>query len=288
MRVSYLHGSADLYGASQMLLHEVWAATTLGHDVCVLLPHEGPLEQRLESLGAEVRVEPSLRVLRRVSPGPAMRRSSVTLPTSDVIVLWTMALLGEARNALGTGARLGVSVHELLLNAPGNALRAYVKHLSVPVQCNSRAVRRWLRAAGIAEDRMHLAYPVVTAHAPVERRSSAPSASSPFTMLLMGRINGTKGHLEATRAVRDLQRSDLRLLLAGSPYPGQERNLDLLMEHVDGVPNVELLGQVDDLGRLAPGVDLLLTLPTRPEPLGLQPIEFWSLGVRSAGWSWGG
>lgn len=288
MRISYLHGSSDLYGASRMLIQEVCASTALGHRVSVVLPTYGPLVQQLREAGAEVAIEPELRVLRRVSPFSAVRGEGFDIPDSDIVVLWTLALLPEAQRIRRHGVKLGVSVHEFFDSQLGNVLRRYLRHLDVPVQCNSMVVARWLQAGGIPADVCHLTYPVVQAQTAEPRRKEAPSAAKPFTMLVMGRINGTKGHVEAVHAVRELSRQDARLLLAGSPFPGQEQNLKVLEAEVAGVPNVEMLGQISDLRHVAQEVDVLLSVPSRPESLGLQPLEFWELGVRAGGWAWGG
>jgi hypothetical protein len=245
------------------------------------------LTARLQTLAVAVTVEPELRVLRAVDLRGSLLKRGARIPDSDVVVLWTMALLGEALNAKRSGARVGVSVHELLPGRVGDALVEYVRWLKVPVQYNSMIVGHWLRQR-IESSRLSLAYPVVEARQDAPRRTSAPTQCDPFTMLLMGRINGSKGHLETLRAFANLGRPDTRLLLAGTPFPGQERHQRELEETARDVCNVEVLGQVDDRSLLASQVDVVLTLPSRPESLGLQPLEFWSLGVRSAGWSWGG
>jgi glycosyltransferase involved in cell wall biosynthesis len=288
MRISYLHGSSDLYGASQMLLQEVAAAMALGHDASVSLPAGGPLVRRLIDLGADVQVDTGMKVLRAVQPLDCVRAAGAGVPDADLVVLWTMALLPEARRLRRAGQRVALSVHELLLSRSGTVLARYVSHLGVPVQYNSKAVGRWLLSNGVHSDLLHLAYPAVAPQRAVNRRTEPPSPEAPFTMLLMGRINGRKGHLDAARAVTALCRPDVRLLLAGSPFPGQEGRLRELEAFVNSKPEVQLRGQVDDIRRLALEVDVVLTLPNRPEPLGLQPFEFWSMGVRSAGWAWGG
>lgn len=287
MRINYLHGSSDLYGASQMLRHEVGAAIELGHKITVVLPDDGDLVSSLEGLGARVLIEPDLRVLRRVSPASAFRRRPASLPAADVTVLWTLALLGEVHNARRSG-RLGISVHELLLDPVGMLLRQYLRREGLPVQYNSDAVRAWLLDGGIPQNSMVKALPVVSPQVRVNRRTVAPSSASPFTMLLMGRVNGTKGHLETAAAVSGMNRDDIRLILAGSPFPGQEAHLAELDLLVANDRRLQMIGQVQSIESLAPVLDVVLTVATRPESLGLQPLEFWSLGVRSAGWSWGG
>ena len=54
MNIGMLYGSNDLYGASNVLLHDAAALIDMGHAVAVQLPSPGPLDPLLRSLGCTV------------------------------------------------------------------------------------------------------------------------------------------------------------------------------------------------------------------------------------------
>lgn len=282
-----LHGSNDLYGASRVLAQDVVCLRSLGHDVAVVLPGNGPLGPQLADTGCEVHVDTTLTVARRVRgfrnpclpynlPGPAR---------PDQVVLWTLAMA-----LYGPLLRLRkipyvVSVHELLPSMPGRSLAKLAIGRRAPAQVNSQAVRTWLRAScGVSQ--VDLAYPPAPQREVVIPRRSG----GPLRLLLAARLNGWKGHAEAVAVLRVLRQRGVRteLTLAGSPYPGQNRHLDVLREAIGGLEGVTYSGHVVDMKPLMRCNDLLLCLPSRPEPFGLTPLEAWAVGRRTVALAQGG
>ena len=64
MRILFLHGSSDLYGASKIFLQTIKIVQQKGHNCIVILSSEGPLVSELESLGVQVEIA-NLGILRR-------------------------------------------------------------------------------------------------------------------------------------------------------------------------------------------------------------------------------
>ena len=64
MRILFLHGSSDLYGASKIFLQTIKILQQKGHNCIVVLSSEGPLVSELESLGVQVEIA-NLGILRR-------------------------------------------------------------------------------------------------------------------------------------------------------------------------------------------------------------------------------
>lgn len=64
MRILFLHGSSDLYGASKIFLQTIKIVQQKGHNCIVVLSSEGPLVSELESLGVQVEIA-NLGILRR-------------------------------------------------------------------------------------------------------------------------------------------------------------------------------------------------------------------------------
>ena len=64
MRILFLHGSSDLYGASKIFLQTIKILQQKGHNCIVVLSSEGPLVNELKSLGVQVEIA-NLGILRR-------------------------------------------------------------------------------------------------------------------------------------------------------------------------------------------------------------------------------
>lgn len=276
-RIAVAHGSNDLYGASRVLLDDVGILRELGHAVAVILPADGPLTERLEAAGAEVRVE-DLKVLRRA----ALRqvRLPLVLPAAmaeaDLVVLWTLALAAYLPALRARRKPTVCSVHEIQPSRGGRVLAAAASLLADRLMANSAATADWVQGASRRASRPLVAYPAAPSYAPLP---PAPR-QGPVEILIAGRVNGHKGHLEAVEACRLARRGgvDLRLTLLGAPYEGQERHLEALLAAVADADWAEYRGQVDEIGPFLAAAHLLLVPSTRPEPFGIVALEGWAGG----------
>lgn len=282
MRLVVLHGSNDTYGASRVLLDDCTGLVAAGHEVEACLPCGGPLTPLLRAVGVVV-TEVPLHVLRLSDPR-SLIRPPTRLPswrsTPDVVVLWTLALMAYLPVVRAHHLPVLVSVHELLPSRPGGLLAAATKASTGMVQVNSTAVADWLTGNGLPASRVSMAYPAAPARdVPLNRTSDGT-----VHVGLLGRVNGTKGHLEAVEMVElARQRSgvDVRLTLAGAPFPGQERHLQALRDRIHGRSFVRHIGEVGRAGPLLRQLDLLLVWSQRPESFGLTPLEAWAAGCRT-------
>jgi glycosyltransferase involved in cell wall biosynthesis len=280
MRLAFLHGSNDLYGASRVLARDVELLRAQGHEVAVALPQDGPLTETLRALGADVSVE-SLRVLRKVD-GAAGMRLPITLPTvcknADVVVLWTLALAAYLPLLRLRRRRVLCSVHEILPGPAGRLLAATACALSHALMVNSRATAQWL-THDLRRQRPQLAYPIAPPYSPLARVAGGAGV---LRLLVMGRVNGHKGHLEAVRAAQLARDTgeEIELTLLGGAFSGQEPHLVDLLAAVDGLPWVHYGGEVSEPRELFAGCDVVLIPSTTPESFGLVAIEAWAAGRR--------
>lgn len=289
MRIAVLHGSNDLYGASRVLAGDCDALVKAGHEVVVLLPEDGPLTGLLTAAGVDVRVT-ELHVLRLSQPRTLLR-PPVSIPDwgvkPDAVVLWTMALAAYLPLLRARRIRTHLSVHELLPSPAGRALGATAILSSGRIQVNSRATAAWLRQCGVPSRRLDLAYPAAPGYAPFVSRE--PNGT--IRLLLAGRINGTKGHLEAVELVERVRLTsgrDVRLSLAGTAFRGQEEHELALFARIAELSWATYIGEVADIRQGLVDSDFLLVLPQRPESFGITPLEAWAAGRRSLGLPAGG
>jgi glycosyltransferase involved in cell wall biosynthesis len=275
-RVAFLHGSNDMYGASRVLADDVNVLRSLGWEVDVVLPEDGPLTSSLRDSGARVELR-SLHVLRRVS----LRQTRMpfvlpaTVASADLVVLWTLALVPYLPTlALHKRPRV-CSVHEIQPGTAGTLLAWTVAMLSDGMMANSTATATWLRRCSDHASPV-VAYPVAPAYDPLP----PPQADGPFHVLVAGRVNGHKGHIEAVNAciLARADGLDLRLTLLGSSYPGQEGHLEALLKAIDGRDWIAYLGQVDTIRPYLADAHVLLVPSTTPESFGLVALEGWAAG----------
>lgn len=289
--ISIFHGSNDRYGASRVLLDDVTILAGLGHELTVFLPDDGPLTEALERLGCSVEIGP-LDVLRRVN-GPRVPAIPVRLPkaarSSDIIVVWTLALLPYAIAGRLARKRVVVSVHEILPGGFGRGLAIAARVLGHDLVVNSRSTMDWLlnRPLGEARHDVELMYPVAPVYEPVP----FPAPSGSVRLFLAGRVNGHKGHADAVVALRAARArgADVTLELAGGVYPGQEEHLVRLLEEIDLTGgSASFVGEVDDTKPFIANCDVVLVPTTRPEPFGIVALEGWAAGRRVLGSDRGG
>lgn len=289
MKIAILHGSNDRYGASRVLIDEVLALERLGHSITIVVPSEGPLEDLIHARGlkAQVHVNPNLRVLRFSDPRGALGfpRPPMEVFQADLTVLWTLALANYAPALRLMRIPMFVSVHELLPNLVGSALvRAFLGG-RYPVQVCSNAVKKWLVRGGVDSRRIVVSSPIFSL--PAVQHHVGPET---FTVGVVGRVNGQKGHLQVVAAFQDpeLRSKDWALELYGSPFPGQERHLSALLEAAREDDRVSYNSEAIGLSEIAGRLSVIASFPSRPESFGLVPVEAWEQGVMSVGYGDGG
>jgi hypothetical protein len=281
LHVAFIHGSNDLYGASRVLLTDVRILTDAGIRVTVVLPSSGPLDGLLREAGALVAIEP-LAILRKVA-SLSQLRLPLRLPNAardaDIIVLWTLASASYLVAARLARKFTISSVHEILPGRAGSILRAFARSLSTRLMVNSGATRDWLVAGARLSQEPILAYPVAPAYAP----TSLPASEGELSLLLAGRINGHKGHLEAVEACAaaiDAGLPGLQLTLLGGCYPGQEGHLGQLLDAIADKPWVSYAGEANSITCALDACDALLVPTMRAEPFGIVALEAWAAGRR--------
>lgn len=286
-RVVFLHGSNDLYGASSVLLCDACIVKSLGFDVAVVLPFDGPLTQKLVNAGIDVSIH-SLRVLRRVNP-LSTAFIPVALPSpivkGTIVVLWTLALLPYLPKLKAKGIMTVLAVHEIERGRSGGLL-AFLASFADLILANSNATARFLSTSSRNQGGVYKVYPA----APLYEPEPVRAVPGELRVFLAGRVNGFKGHVDAVEAIQSLRRKgiDATLTLAGAPYPGQESHLDLLRDRIRQLDWVTYIGEVSNSRKIAADHDVWLSATRRPESFGLVALESWSIGRRFIGPDEGG
>jgi glycosyltransferase involved in cell wall biosynthesis len=262
----------------------------------VVLPDRGELAERLEDAGAEVLTRP-LAVLRRRHLSAAGLTRLVATARRDGPVL---AGLASERNsslvvcntsvvlARPPGLPRALHVREIYAGAAGRVassawplLRTRLEGADALV-CVSEAVAAQFRN----RERVHVVHdglPQITAGMPRDQaRADLGLPPDAFVAALLGRISDWKGQdvLGAALAEPELEEIGAIGLVAGDPFPGEERALaDLDRSTAAAGDRFRVLGFRADITRILGAADVVVVPSKRPDPLPNSALEALAAGV---------
>ncbi len=283
--------SFDVYGADLQMLESVRALTDHGWRAKVVAPRPGPLQDRLEEIGAGTEVI-EFPVLRRADATPrgvarlgarglqrlaAMRREIRRLGT-DLLYVNTLTIPWWLAASRMTGTPSLCHVHE----AEPGVRRMVGRGLTAPllladcVVVNSRAtLRSTSQAQPELSGRMKLVYNGVPGPpAPLDKR---PPGGQPTRLVSVGRISARKATLDALEVASLLLAGghDVVLELCGSPVPGQDAYFEEVRRRAharDLAGRVRFSGYQHPVWPALERNDIFLATSTA-EPLGNAVIE---------------
>ena len=226
--------------------------------VCVL-PFEGPLAEDLRAAGVEVVIR-SLPVLRRADPRDLLRRAPV-LPPADLVHANTSVILAAADV---------VHVREIYPRWPvaWPLFRRRIERARAVVGVSQAVAGQFARARVI-----HDGLAVLPDRDPGGRaRLGLPPEGRMVAVL--GRISDWKGQDVLVRALA--LAPDAHALIAGDPWPGQERHERALRElaaRLGVADRVHFLGFRDDLDSVLGAADIVAVPSKRPDPFPNSALE---------------
>jgi glycosyltransferase involved in cell wall biosynthesis len=316
VRILFLHGVSDFYGASRCLVRLAAALKRDGHEVEVWIPETGPIVPMLVSSGVECVVTPELRGITR---GVYRRKRSLirflfkngadVLPLARKIrsfrpdvVHTNMALLLSA----GLAARLSRARHLWHVREWfGEFPRMWGVYQVYMYLCADRILSVSRTVADHFHPRLRKKVRVIYDGFPdsefqavtperVRAFRSAHGLEGHPAIGVVGRIKwkrkGQEVFLRAASLIRNAH-PDARFLCIGSPYPGNESHrteLDHLAQGLGMGREWIMTGDVqDNLGAIA-ALEILVHPPSQPEPFSGAVIEAMALGKAVIGTNLGG
>jgi glycosyltransferase involved in cell wall biosynthesis len=292
-RILYVNNSADIYGASRMLLRFLKTADRRRFEGVVVLPEEGLLKDCFEALGVEVVVHPRLSVITR----PVFHSWRIVLfwlnyPLS-VFFLWR--LVRQRRIEMvhtNTGVMVSAALAARLAGVPHvwhirdwfqefrsfwPAFSWYIRRLSRKVVAVSNAVAGQFEPQGSAmviHDGFSLSEFQVPRQSLGEKFRARYGLADEFVVGCVGRIKYVrKGQEILVQAAAILKQRGrlIKALIVGAPFPGNESHLTQLEELVRelGVEDrVVLTGELPDARPAYAAMNLLALTSAQPEPFG--------------------
>lgn len=317
MRVLFIHSGADLYGASRSLLRLASGLVLDGNPVLAVLPSDGPLKTALGQAGVEVLIHPNL---------PIVTRERVRAKGGMVALL--LDLLKSVRSLAGVAREFRpdiIHTNTSLILSPGIVARFmgiphlwhvreffeefprlwrwyqwYMAFLSTRILCVSKAVADQFksRIRGWKVEVLHNGFPVEE-FTPVEQpRVEAFRRKfhlDGFVLVgVVGRVKfGRKGQDVVLRAAHLLKDKfpEVRFVFIGSPFPGNEDHLEMLVNLADelGVRDrIVYTGDVEDIKAAYAALDISVLPSSLPEPFGGVVIESMAMGKPVVGTNIGG
>jgi len=314
MRVLFVHSNADLYGASRSLLRLAGRLARDGNTVLAVLPYDGPLRPALAAAGVEVMVRRSLALLER----RVFRNPFVAL---WLLLRWPFSVAGLVRVIRGFKPGLVHTNTAVIADAPLAARLAGVPHVQHVREFFTEFGAPWrpyraflLACAGRmvcvstpVADQFGGACRVVVIHNGFPRDEFPPVPADRVEAFrarfglaglravgVVGRIKaGRKGQdvfVRAAALLRD-RRPDLRFLLVGSPFPGNESHLArvlALARELGVADRVVYTGDVEDVHAAYAALEAVVLPSVRPEPFGGVVVEAMALGRPVIGTAIGG
>lgn len=312
--ILYIHGASDLYGASRSLLRLVTRIDRRRFNPCVVLPDDGPLVGALKRSGVPVIIMPSLSVVtRHVFHSLRLLQFLLRLPLS---VLALASLIRRERVSIvhsNVGVAVSAGAAAKLAGVPhiwhvrdsfrefGVLWKGYARYIlwsSVRVVCVSHAVAAQFQPGSPKVVVVHNGLPLEefegVTDARVERFRNKYDLLGKRLVGVVGRIKfqrkGQEIFVQAAQLLKD-KFDDVRFLIIGSPFPGNESHLQRLRELIEELrlcDRVILTGDVDDIQAAYRSLDVLVLPSCQPEPFAGVVLEAMALGVPVVGTRTGG
>ncbi|WP_417352898.1 glycosyltransferase family 4 protein [Flavobacterium alkalisoli] len=291
-----IHQAAEMYGSDRMLYLTVTGLDKTKFFPVVVLPQEGPLKTELEKQDIKVVVAPVLKVYRSMFTPKNLIRFSKDIKKGiaildklnkqykfDIVYSNTLAVLLGMMYARKRKIKHVWHVHEIIVH-PKIFAEAYPKLLAKRadvVICNSQATE-----SNLVNRQPSLSKKTVVVHnGPAVSKSQREAATKEdfgfsqqdIIITLVGRISRLKGHKWLLKTFTNyLQQTKAKLLLVGSPVPGQEFYEDEVYEIVqtEGLENkVTVLPFTKSLKQIWDVTDIAVMPSTEAESFGLVALE---------------
>jgi glycosyltransferase involved in cell wall biosynthesis len=303
-RILYVNNGADIYGASRCLIRLVKALDRTRYIPLVLLPEDGPLRQKLEALGVEVVFHPRLSIItRRVIRSWRILIFFIEFPAS-VLFLWRLIrrrkidLVHTNTGVMvspGLAAKLAGIPHLWHIRDWFQEFRRIWKPYSGYILWSSDAViaiSQSVASQFTDDSKISVVYDGCSLD---EFHSDDAQAGQDFRRRFglgtdfvagcVGRIKlFQKGQEVLVQAAAVLKARGLRpkILIVGTPYPGNESHLQSLKDliHKSGLQDsVILTGELDDVKPAYAAMNVLVLPSVAQEGLGDVMMEAMAMRV---------
>lgn len=303
-KVLHVNNSADIYGASRMLLRHIRMVDRTRFLPIVILPEKGLLKDCLEAEGVQVVIHPGLSVITR----PVFKSWRVVLFTLKFpISVWFLWRFIRRNHVDLVHTNTGVMISPALAAAVAGVPHVwhvrdwfqefqrfwvpyswYIRRFSSEIVAVSRAVADQFRPEGTAMV-IHDGFALEEFRVPKQEWRSEFrkrfNLDDQFVVGCVGRIKKIrKGQEFLVQAVELLKRRGIKVtgLIVGSPFLGNEEHLTQIHELVMNLKikdQIVFTGELPDARPAYAAMDILALTSAQPEPFGGVVMEAMAMGV---------
>ncbi|RAU18244.1 hypothetical protein DN062_08395 [Nitrincola tibetensis] len=275
-KILLIHQGAELYGSDRSFLTVAEIICNLNYNVTIIIPESGPLAEKLNSLNANLIIY-DFGVLRkstlRKRPFSEFFKilkgyfwSIKESQKYDIIYINTIVNITFILPLFNRKLKKIIHVRELPSKKILKIFKLLFSLSKSRIIYNSKTVRDAFNYNG------EVIYNAVSI-----KKNLAPPKTNSINILFVGRINDWKGAdllLDSIVNLDDLSLID-NFFIVGSPYPGQEDNLDKLLKKSKKLNNCKIFftGFLDDPSTYFTISDIVVIPSRKPEPFGRVVIE---------------
>ena len=317
MRILFVHSGSDLYGASKMLLRLASRFVAEGNALLAVLPEDGPLRAELEKKGAQVVIHRLLPVVTRRKCKSLWGIFSLVfgMPLSVMFLGRIVAAFRPDVLHTNTALILSPGVVAKIMGVPHvwhikesfiefrfffKAYQWYISILADKIICVSSPVKdqfqKWIRRKKVVL--LYEGFPIEE-FGPVEEEKISAfrdqfGLNGHPVVGVVGRIKfSRKGQDVFVRAAAMMKDDfpNVKFLIVGSPFPGNEEHLENLKKLVVDLgirERVILTGDVSDIRIAYSALDISVLPSAFPEPFGGVVVESMAYGKPVVGTRIGG
>lgn len=301
-RILYVHNSADLYGASRSLVRLLQGSDAKRTGALVVIPEDGPLRAMIEDLGVRVLIDPSLAIVSRYSSWIVMIFGRLPISVRRLFKLLRKENIDLVHTntgvilAPGLAARLAGVPHVWHMRESFREGRPWLWGIYsryIPMVADKIVAVSNATAAQFSDRSkvvvIHNGFAVgeftVPSTARSEFRRRLNISETDLVTGCVGRIKwGRKGQEHLIQAAHLLKTRGIisKILIVGSPFPGNEIHLDRLKQLAQdlGVEDqIIFIGEVSDAKPAYASMDIFVLPSAYPEPFGGVVMEAMSMGL---------
>jgi glycosyltransferase involved in cell wall biosynthesis len=301
-RTLYVHNSADMYGASRSLLRLLHGAQRGRKDALVVLPEDGALRSAIEKLGLRVIIDPTLAIISRYTSWivvlglrfpisvrrllKLIRRENIDLVHTNTGVIMSPGLAAKI-----AGVPHIWHIREAFRDAEVRLWAIYSRYIrmvsdKIIAVSNATAAQFSDRSKVVV---IHNGFSIAEFSVSPDMRTSFRNQFGIGTTELVtgcvGRIKwGRKGQEHLIQAAHLLKKRGVisKILIVGSPFPGNEIHLERLKQlarELQVEEQVIFTGEVADAKPAYANMDIFVLPSAYPEPFGGVVMEAMSMAL---------
>lgn len=292
-KVLFLHSSSELYGSDRSLLNLVKNLDKNKFSILVVLPEQGKLVDELRKLDNVNIIIRKIAVLRRKNlslkgiityiknliSSILFLRKIIKVNDVDIVYTNTSVVFPGGIIAKLLRKKSVWHVREIIENKLERKIVSLIVNMfSDVIIANSKSTAD---AISKNKNKIRVIYNAVDSY---DTSNNKSNSSNTINIGMAGRINRWKGQKLFVDLAEVIckTKENIKFQIAGDIYRGEDHILNELKRYISEKnlnDKVELLGQIENMGKFYNDIDIFVLPSIQPEPFGLVIIEAMANGL---------